>query len=81
MTLQVKHWVPVGVSLADARRIMEQHGFTCTSQPPDQPDCLICDLTESSGFPFKVYSYHHARLALDGGRVSSVHMDTSFKGP
>jgi hypothetical protein len=81
MTLQVKHWVPVGVSLADARRIMEQHGFTCSSQTPDKTDYLICDITESSGFPSKVYSYHHARLALEGGCVSSVQMDTSFKAP
>ena len=81
MAAQVQRWVPLGTSLADAQQIMEEHGFTCLPQPPDNPDFLICDLTESSGFPFKVYSYHHARLALDRGRVSCVQMDTTFEGP
>ena len=57
---------------------MERHRFTCSLA---SPDCLTCDLTESSGFPFKVYSYHHARTKLYAGRVSAVQMDTTFKGP
>jgi len=79
MTAQVGRWVPSGTSFADAQRIMEQHGFTCSAVAPD---CLLCDLTESSSFPFKVYNYHHAYLTFyASGGLSAVQMDTAFKGP
>jgi hypothetical protein len=49
---QVKHWVPLGMPLADARRIMERHGFDCEVVRKDNPfnrdgyDSLQCDKTE-----------------------------------
>jgi hypothetical protein len=49
---QVQHWVPVGTSLAQARKTMEHHGFDCEVVRKDNPfnhdgyDSLECDKTE-----------------------------------
>jgi hypothetical protein len=49
---QVKHWVPLGTPLAEARRTMERHGFDCEVVRKDNPfnhdgyDSLECDKTE-----------------------------------
>ncbi len=45
---QISQWVPVGTSLAAARRIMEQHQFTCSvvsyasaEQMSNSPDAVL----------------------------------------
>jgi hypothetical protein len=49
---QVKHWVPLGTPLAEARHTMEKHGFDCEVVRKDNPfnhgglDSLECDKTE-----------------------------------
>jgi hypothetical protein len=49
---QVRHWVPVGTPLAQARHTMEKHGFDCEVVHKDNPfnqdgyDSLECDKTE-----------------------------------
>jgi hypothetical protein len=49
---QVRHWVPLGTPLTDARRTMEHHGFDCEVVRKDNPfnhdgyDSLECDKTE-----------------------------------
>ena len=35
---EVRQWVPVGTSLADARHIMEHHGFECVLVKKDNRD-------------------------------------------
>ncbi len=49
---QVRHWVPVGTSLEEAKHTMEHHGFDCEVVHKDNPfnqdgyDSLECDKTE-----------------------------------
>jgi hypothetical protein len=49
---QVRQWVPLGTSVAEARRTMEHHGFDCEVVRKDNPfnqdgyDSLECDKTE-----------------------------------
>jgi hypothetical protein len=49
---QVRHWVPLGTPLTEARRTMEHHGFDCEVVRKDNPfnhdgyDSLECDKTE-----------------------------------
>jgi hypothetical protein len=49
---QVRHWVPLGTSVSEARRTMEHHGFDCEVVRKDNPfnqdgyDSLECDKTE-----------------------------------
>ncbi len=49
-TVQIKKWVPLGTAATDAKRIMQQHGFTCTLERNTRlsaeivTDDLYCEL-------------------------------------
>ena len=67
---QVRQWVPVGTSAADAQRIMEHRGFECHLITTNNPfnsigfDYLDCDREQAR---FHDWS---ARFILQDGRVS-----------
>jgi hypothetical protein len=67
---QVRRWVPVGTTLAQARHTMERHGFDCEVVRKDNPfnhegqDSLECDKTEVW---FHTWS---AKFLLTGDKVS-----------
>ena len=82
-TAQVKRWIPVGTSVAHARRIMEQHGFACSlvtnSAFADlrETDYVYCDRREGS----MTQRRWQAALVLVDGKVSGVRVTTGLVGP
>ena len=82
-TAQIQRWVAVGTSATDARRIMEQHGFTCTLVTNSAfadlrgVDYLYCDRQEGS----ITKQRWQAALVLVEGKVSEVRVTTGFVGP
>ena|SRR6186713_545461 len=67
---QVRKWVPIGTSVADAQRIMEHHGFECRLITTN-------NLFNSGGFDYldcdqEQVRFHDwsARFILQDGRVS-----------
>jgi len=67
---QVQEWVPLGTSVADAERIMGQHGFECSLLTRDHPfnaygvDYLDCDKEQVRLHDWNV------KLFLKDGKVS-----------
>jgi hypothetical protein len=82
-TAQVQRWVAVGTSATDARRVMEQHGFTCsfvtngTFGTLRGVDYVYCDRREGS----IIQGRWQAALVLVEGKVSGVHVTTGLIGP
>ena len=80
---QVQRWVAVGTSAADARRIMEQRGFTCslitngTFGSLRGVDYVYCD-RRTGGI---IQQRWQAALVLIKGKVSTVHVATGVVGP
>jgi hypothetical protein len=68
--VQVRHWVPLGTSVTEAKRIMKHHGFECYDVKKenrfnaDGVDALDCTKEEGS---FHNWS---ARFLLRSDRVS-----------
>ena len=82
-TAQVQRWVAVGSPAADARHIMEQHGFTCCLVTNGAfgtlrgVDYIYCDRREGS----ITQQRWQAALVLVEGRVSEVQVTTGVVGP
>jgi len=82
-TAQIQRWVAVGSSSANARRIMEQHGFTCSLVTNGAfgtlrgVDYVYCDRREGS----ITQQRWQAALVLVEGKVSAVHVTTGLVGP
>ena len=82
-TTQVQRWVAVGTSATDARRIMEQHGFTCsliangTFGTLRGVDYLYCNRHDGS----IIQQRWQVALLLVEGKVSVVHVTTGSVGP
>lgn len=81
-TTQVRRWVPKGTPLADARRIMEHHGFSC-SVVTNGPSRLDCYYRSSGSFWSEgmVQVCGHASFPVVDGRVSAADVTTYLKGP
>src|SRR5215471_18132568 len=82
-TAQIQHWVAVGTSATDARRVMEQHGFSCSLVTNGAfgtlrgVDYIYCDRREGS----ITQQRWEAALVLVEGKVSAVHVTTGLVGP
>jgi len=82
-TAQVQRWVAVGTSAADARRVMEQHGFTCSLITNGAfatlrgVDYVYCDRREGS----LTQQRWQVALVLVESKVSAVHVTTGAVGP
>ena len=82
-TAQVQRWVPVGTAATEARRVMEQHGFTCslvtngTFADLHGIDYVYCDRQEGG----VVQQRWQAALISVEGKVSAVRVETGFVGP
>ena len=69
-TRQVKEWVPIGTPEAEAKRIMEHHGFECQLLTKDHPfnkygmDYLDCDEEQ-----VRLHDWH-VKLFIEDGKVS-----------
>ena len=82
-TAEVQRWVPIGTQVSQARRIMQQHGFSCSLVTNGAfadlrgVDYLYCDRRESG------ITQHRwqAALVLVRGKVSAVHVTTGVVGP
>src|SRR6266567_614408 len=78
-TSQIRGWIPGGTSLPDARRIMEQHHFTCSMMTNSSfgdlkaADFLYCDRRDPDSriTPIVIRRWQVA-LVLSDGRVSDV---------
>jgi hypothetical protein len=84
---QIRSWVPVGTSLADAQRMMEQHHFSCSvmtnSSFGDLTNAtfLYCDYREANSRLIPtVYQMWKVALILSNGEVSDVRVNTGLKG-
>lgn len=82
-TGQIQRWVAVGATVSEARRVMEQRGFTCslvtngTFDTLRGLDCVYCDRREGA-FTQRRWQ---AALVLVEGRVSAVHVATGLVAP
>ena len=82
-TAQVQRWIAVGTSATDARRAMEQRGFTCslvtngTFGTLRGVDYVYCDRREGS----VTQQRWQAALVLVESNVSAVHVTTGLVGP
>jgi hypothetical protein len=75
---QIESWVPIGTSQTEAKRIMEQHHFTCYLT---NADSLFFDYRlPNSNFTPTVYQMWMATLFLKDGKVSAVGVNTGLKG-
>ena len=87
-TKQIKSWIPSGISLADAQRIMEQHRFTCSMMTNSNfgnlkaTEFLYCDRYDSDSriTPIVVRRWQVA-LVLAEGNVSGIRVNTGLIGP
>jgi hypothetical protein len=79
-TSQVQRWVPVGTSVADAQRIMEQHGFSCLPVT-NGVSSLNCDYRSSGSIWNPVLVCGQASFPVRDGKVSAVRVKTYLKGP
>jgi hypothetical protein len=85
--LQVRNWIPIGTSLADARQIMELHHFTCSEITNGNfanlkfADYLYCDrrMPDSHLAPGTMQRWQ-AALVLTDGKVSDVLVMTGLVG-
>jgi hypothetical protein len=82
---QIQTWVPIGTPLADARKIMEQHHFICSTKTNSVfgdlkgIDYLYCDCSASAGWP--VQQRWQVALVLTNSKVSDVQVGTGLVGP
>jgi hypothetical protein len=79
-TSQVQRWVPVGTPVADAMRIMEQHGFTCMVDDHGAT-YLDCDYRSKGTIWNPVLVCGHASFPVTDAKVSGVQVSTYLKGP
>jgi hypothetical protein len=87
-TAQIRRWIPVGASLPDARRIMEQHHFNCSIMTNSSfgdlkaRDFIYCDRhdPDSRVIPIVVRRWQVA-LVMSDGRVSDIRVTTGLIGP
>jgi hypothetical protein len=77
---QVQRWVPVGTPVADARRIMERHGFVCMVDDHGAT-YLDCEYRSKGSIWNPVLVCGHASFPVMDGNVSHVHVSTYLKGP
>ena len=75
----VQRWVPVGTPVADAIRIMEQHGFTCMVVDHGAT-YLDCDYRSKGAISNPVLVCVHASFPVADGKVSAVQVRTYLKG-
>lgn len=85
---QIQSWVPVGTPLADARRIMEQHQFTCSVTTNGSfgdskaADLLYCDRSVADSQVTPIVSRRwQVALVLSDGKISAVRVSTGLIGP
>jgi hypothetical protein len=82
-TAQVQGWIPAGTPITQARRIMEQHGFTCSLVTNrgfadlHAADYIYCDRRESSITQWR----WQAALVFSEGKVSAVRVTTGLASP
>jgi hypothetical protein len=84
---QVRQWVPLGTTLANAQKIMASHGFTCSvtrNAPWDNQsnvDYLYCDEVWAAPSDFLVMKRRwQVALFLTDDKVSSVYLATGLVG-
>lgn len=84
---QIQVWVPLGTSVGDAQRVMEQHDFSCSvmtnSSFGDLTNAtfLYCDSREANSRLIPtVYQIWKVALVLSDGKVSDVRVNTGLKG-
>jgi hypothetical protein len=85
---QIQNWIPVGTSLADAQRIMEQHLFICSTMTNSSfgdlkaADFLYCDRRDSDSrvTPIVTRRWQVALVVADG-KISAVRVATGLIGP
>jgi hypothetical protein len=77
---QVQRWVPAGTPVADAQRIMEQHGFSCLPVT-NRESSLDCDYRSTRSLWNPVLVCGHASFRLTDGKVSAVQVNTYLMGP
>lgn len=85
---QIRRWVPIGTSLADAQRIMEQHHFHCSMMTNSTfgdfkaAAFLYCDRRVSNTqVGASVLRRWQAALVLVDGKISVVRVTTGSTGP
>ena|SRR5688500_6878309 len=80
---QIQGWIAAGSGASDAKRIMEQHGFTCSFVTNGAfgtlrgIDYVYCDRSEG-GIAQKRWQ---VGLVLVAGNVSEVQVTTGLVGP
>ena len=85
---QIQSWVPLGTSLAEAQRIMEQHQFKCSTMTNSSfgnltsADFLYCDRRDAdSQITPTVIRRWQIALVLSDGKVSAVKVNAGLTGP
>ncbi len=80
---QIEHWVGPGTSLIEARRIMQEHGFTCSVVTNGSfgdlrgADYLYCDYSSGGA----VRRRWQAALLLANQQVTEIRVTTGLVGP
>ena len=87
---QIQIWVPVGTSVADAQRIMEQHQFKCSVMTNasfgdlglTNADFLFCGRSDPDSLitPVAIQGWRVA-LILTNKTVSGLRVSTDLTGP
>lgn len=79
-TSQIQRWAPAGTEVADAMRIMEQHGFVCLVD--NHGDTYLDCEYRSKGTIFNpVLVCGHVSFTVTDGKVSAAQVTTYLKGP
>jgi hypothetical protein len=79
-TAQVRRWVQAGTSVADARHVMEQHGFTC-SPVTNGMSSLECDYRSSASLWNMVLVCGYASFPVEDAKVHAAQVSTYLRGP
>jgi len=79
-TSQVQHWVPVGTTVAEARRNMEQHGFICAAFT-NGASSFDCDYRKSEGFWKMTATCAKASFQVTDEKISGVLVSTHVESP
>ena len=77
---QVQKWVPLGTPVADAIRIMEQHGFTCVVVDHGATS-FDCDYRRSDGFWSMTAVCAKASFQVTDAKVAAVLVNTHLESP
>src|ERR1051326_8813700 len=84
---QIQTWVPVSTALEDAKRVMEQHDFSCsvmtnsTFADVTNATFLYCDCRQANSRLIPtVYQMWKVALIVRDGKVSDVRVNTGLQG-